>query len=71
MEEIPIVVLNYNGLHLLKSYLDSVLNTEYPNEVVVVDNGSKDGSVEYLKSKGVKTISLDKIMVLLMQETLQ
>ncbi|MCY0851018.1 glycosyltransferase family 2 protein [Sulfuracidifex metallicus] len=60
MEEIPIVVLNYNGLHLLKSYLDSVLNTEYPNEVVVVDNGSKDGSVEYLKSKGVKTIPLDK-----------
>ncbi|ARM74641.1 glycosyltransferase family 2 protein [Acidianus manzaensis] len=60
MEEIPIVVLNYNGLNLLKMYLDSVLNTEYPNEVVVVDNGSKDGSVEYLKSKGVKVIALDK-----------
>ncbi|WP_054846375.1 glycosyltransferase family 2 protein [Sulfuracidifex tepidarius] len=60
MQEIPIVVLNYNGLHLLKLYLDSVLRTEYPNEVIVVDNGSKDGSLEYLKSKGVKVIPLDR-----------
>jgi len=60
MDEIPIVILNYNGLNLLKLYLDSVLNTEYPNEVIVVDNGSKDGSLDYLKSKGVKTIALEK-----------
>ncbi|WP_338602474.1 glycosyltransferase family 2 protein [Sulfolobus tengchongensis] len=61
MEEIPIIVLNYNGIELLKKYLPSVLNTKYPyKEVVVVDNGSKDGSVEYVKSLDVKIIPLDK-----------
>nr|WP_281034060.1 glycosyltransferase [Metallosphaera yellowstonensis] len=49
VEEIPIIVVNYNGIELLKKYLDSVLQTQYPSKVVVVDNGSKDGSVEYLK----------------------
>ena len=61
MEEIPIVVVNYNGLELLKKYLPSVLETKYPyKEVVVIDNGSTDGSKEYVKSLGVKLISLDK-----------
>ncbi|WP_016731223.1 glycosyltransferase [Saccharolobus islandicus] len=62
MEEIPIVVLNYNGLELLKKYLTSVLETRYPYKevVVVVDNGSNDGSKEYVKSLGVRLISLDK-----------
>ncbi|BCU69061.1 glycosyltransferase family 2 protein [Stygiolobus caldivivus] len=61
MDEITIVIINYNGLELLKKYLRSVLDTDYPNkEVVVVDNGSKDGSVEYLKSLGVRVIPLDK-----------
>jgi GT2 family glycosyltransferase len=60
VEEIPIIVVNYNGIELLKKYLDSVLQTQYPSKVVVVDNGSKDGSVEYLKKKGVEVIQLDK-----------
>ena len=60
VEEIPIIVVNYNGIELLKKYLDSVLQTQYPSRVVVVDNGSKDGSVEYLKEKGVEVVQLDK-----------
>jgi len=61
MEEIPIVVLNYNGVELLKKYLPSVLETRYPyKEVIVIDNGSTDDSKEYVKSLGVKLISLDK-----------
>ena len=60
VEEIPIIVVNYNGIELLKKYLDSVLQTQYPSRVVVVDNGSKDGSVEYLKEKGIEVIQLDK-----------
>lgn len=60
VEEIPIVVVNYNGIELLKKYLDSVLQTEYPSRVIVVDNGSRDGSVEYLKEKGIEVIALDK-----------
>jgi len=58
---VPIVVVNYNGLDLLRKYLKSVLETSYPNmEVVVVDNGSRDGSLEYLKEVGVRVIALDR-----------
>jgi Predicted glycosyltransferases len=60
VEEIPIIVVNYNSIELLNKYLDSVLQTQYLSRVVVVDNGSKDGSVEYLKEKGVVVIQLDK-----------
>ncbi|MFP3190137.1 MAG: glycosyltransferase family 2 protein [Thermoproteota archaeon] len=60
VEEIPIIVVNYNGVELLKKYLDSVLQTQYPSNVVVVDSVSKDGSIEYLKEKGVEVIQLDK-----------
>ena len=60
VEEIPIIVVNYNGIELLEKYLNSAIQTQYPSRVVVVDNGSKDGSVEYLKEKGVEVIQLDK-----------
>ena len=61
MEEVPIVVVNYNGAELLKKYLQSVLKTKYPyKDVVVIDNGSTDDSVDYVKSLGVKLIRLDK-----------
>lgn len=49
--KVLIVIVNYNGFTLLQKHLDSVLNTEYPNfEVLVVDNGSIDGSVDFLKN---------------------
>jgi len=42
MDEITIMIINYNGLELLKKYLRSVLDTDYPNkEVVVVDTDPK------------------------------
>lgn len=50
--KVLIVLVNYNGLHLLKKHLQSVLSTKYPNfDVLVVDNGSTDGSVEFLKNE--------------------
>ncbi|EHP71261.1 putative glycosyltransferase [Metallosphaera yellowstonensis MK1] len=61
MNLIPIVIINYNGAELLRRYLDSVLETDYPEkEVIVIDNGSKDESVSYLMEKGVKTIQLGR-----------
>jgi len=48
--KVLIVILNYNGIHLLKKHLSSVIKTEYSNfDICVVDNGSTDNSVEYLK----------------------
>jgi len=47
-----IVVLNFNGMHHLEYCLPSVLATDYPNcQVVVVDNASVDGSVEYVRKE--------------------
>lgn|GEM_PF-4850188 len=46
---VSIIVLNYNGKQHLKTCLESLLETNYPNfEIILVDNGSSDGSVEFV-----------------------
>jgi GT2 family glycosyltransferase len=59
-----IIVLNWNGKELLKDCLSSLFKlTDYPNyKVIVVDNGSTDGSVEYVKKNFPKAdvLALDK-----------
>jgi GT2 family glycosyltransferase len=55
-----IIILNYNGKEFLERCLSSVLNTNYPNfEVILVDNASTDGSVEFVKKNfpSVKVIA--------------
>ncbi len=45
------VVLNFNGKGRLKKCLDSLLATNYKNlRVVIVDNGSSDGSADFVKA---------------------
>src|SRR5207249_842004 len=45
-----IVIVSFDGLALTKLCLTSLLaNTDHPYEVVVVDNGSGDGSQAYLR----------------------
>jgi GT2 family glycosyltransferase len=46
---ISIIILNYNGKGLLKNCVDSVLKQTYQDfEVIILDNGSSDGSYEFL-----------------------
>jgi len=46
------IVLNYNGRDVLLPCLDSLYKSDYPNlEIVVVDNNSKDGSLEDAREK--------------------
>jgi len=46
------IVLNYNGKETLKTCLQSLFSSDYPNlEVVVVDNDSQDGSIEMIKDQ--------------------
>jgi GT2 family glycosyltransferase len=44
---VSVILLNYNGENILAKCLSSVLQTDYtPFEVIVVDNGSRDGSLD-------------------------
>lgn len=45
------IILNYNSQDTIKDCLFSVFKSDYPNyEVVVVDNDSRDGSLEFSKT---------------------
>lgn len=49
---VSVVILNLNGKELLRSSMRCVLASEYENlEVIVVDNGSTDGSQEMVKNE--------------------
>lgn len=64
-----IVVVNFNGKEYLKNCLDSILNNDYSDyEIIVVDNGSTDKSVDFIKDKFVA--ELNKITVLDLKENL-
>ena len=46
---VSIIMLTYNALEFTRQAVDSVLNhTHIPYELIIVDNGSTDGTVEYL-----------------------
>ena len=49
--KVSVVTPNYNGKKFLKNYFKSLnLDKEYIGEVIIVDNASGDGSVEYIKN---------------------
>jgi GT2 family glycosyltransferase len=53
--KVSIIIPTFNGLELLKISIPALLRTNYPNiEVIVVDNGSSDGSVSFLSKVNPK-----------------
>ncbi len=57
------VIVNWNGRHLLGECLDSLLAKHMDGlEIIFVDNGSHDGSVEYVREwyRDVRVINLSK-----------
>lgn len=50
--KVSVVIINWNGENFLRNCLLSIkANTKYPNyDIMVVDNGSKDSSIDFLKS---------------------
>lgn len=59
--KVAVVILNWNGVDLLKTYLTSAVNHSPEAEVWVIDNHSSDNSVDYIKSNfpDVKLVTLD------------
>ena len=61
-----LIVLNWDGKHLLEEFLPSVLEAVRRDgrnhEIIVVDNGSRDGSVSFLKTRfpQVKVVALER-----------
>ena len=50
--KVAIVILNFNGVHHLRSFLPSVMATQYEHlEIVVADNGSTDHSIDVIKNE--------------------
>ncbi|MDD5723228.1 MAG: glycosyltransferase family 2 protein [Syntrophales bacterium] len=61
MTLVTVIVVNWNGKKLLRDCLEALQRQEYRHfRVILVDNGSCDGSVEFVHTyyPGVKTISL-------------
>jgi GT2 family glycosyltransferase len=63
--DLTIIILNYNGLDWLKLTLESLdtfylKKTKYQVEVVVVDNHSSDGSIEFLQKQHIASTMLLK-----------
>lgn len=64
MKKVSVVILNWNGMEMLRNFLPSVINYSKGNnvEVCVADNASTDSSVEMLRHEfpEIRLILLDK-----------
>ena len=48
MQEVSVIIPNYNGMAYLEGVLSSLEQQEFQNfETILVDNGSSDGSVAF------------------------
>ena len=56
---LSVIVVNWNGRHLLRECLDSVLHQQDDSlEIILVDNGSTDGSVDFARESYGERIRL-------------
>jgi len=57
-DPLAVVIPSWNSLDLLRNCLGSLKRQELPLELLVVDNGSEDGTPAYLEREGVAHVSL-------------
>lgn len=59
MKKTSIIIPTFNGRELLKDCIYSIKrHTNEPYEIIVVDNGSSDGTVDICRQEGINFISL-------------
>ncbi len=57
---VSVIIVNFNGRAFLKKCLSSLMEQTYPSlEVIFVDNGSTDGSLEYVEKHFSKVKTLE------------
>lgn len=55
MPKVSVVIPTYNGVKYVTEAIDSILNQTYKDfEIIVVDDGSSDKTIDVLKSYGTK-----------------
>lgn len=62
-DQISIIIVNYNGKSHLEKCLESLSKITYENtEIIIIDNNSSDGSIEFLEKNypHIKTKKLEK-----------
>ena len=56
MIETAVIIANWNGQKYLKECLDSLARQSYKNfKIILVDNGSQDGSVDFVRKNYPET----------------
>ena len=55
MFKIAVIIPTYNRVKLLKRAIESVVRQTYPaTEIIVIDDGSTDGTVQFIKDNNHK-----------------
>ncbi len=61
LPKVSVIVLNYNGAHLLPDCLESLQRQDWPNlEIIVADNGSSDNSRAVAEGLIVRFFSMER-----------
>ena len=68
MCDITVIIPNYNGAGELGTCLDALEEQTYPADVIVVDDGSSDGSAHAAKERGTATGGIRSLTVLRHEE---
>lgn len=51
-----VIIITFNGMQWIEKCISSVLNSSYPSDIFIVDNGSTDGTIEFLDKLSNKII---------------
>ena len=49
MKEIFAIIVTYNGMQWIKHCIESLMESTVPMQIIVIDNNSNDGTLEFIK----------------------